>query len=86
MLAEVTRLLPADFWLEQFRINETELHIQGHAEDAQQLIGLLNDSELLEEAEFRGQVRTDQRTGKERFTTFAQIVTPGDRDEDPAGS
>lgn len=86
VLAEVTRVLPADFWLDQFRINGTELNIQGQADDAQRLIGLLNESELIEEAEFRGRVSADRQTGKERFTAHAQIVTPGGRDEDPSGS
>lgn len=86
VLAEVTRIIPGDIWLQQFRINGTELHIQGQAERSQRLIELINDSPLLDEAEFRGAITTDSNTGKERFNTYAQIETPGGEDADPSGS
>lgn len=86
VLAEVTRILPEDIWLQQFRIEGTELHIQGQADRSQRLIELINNSGLLREAEFRGSITTDSNTGKERFNTYAQIETPGGQDEDPSGS
>ncbi|QOC23047.1 PilN domain-containing protein [Wenzhouxiangella sp. AB-CW3] len=75
VLDEVTRLLPDDIWLQQLQVRDNELHMQGLADGSQRLIDLINDSELLDDAEFRGSVNVDQATGRERFATRAQIQT-----------
>lgn len=85
VLAEVTRILPDDIWLQQFRIQGRELMIQGLAEGAQRLIELVNASELLDDAEFRGAINVDPATGRERFNAAAVIQAHRGRDETPAG-
>ncbi len=87
VLAEVTDLIPDEIWLQRFTISDNQLQIQGLADGSQQLIELLNDSALLDDAEFRGSVSVDSVTGKERFTTHARIQGRGDRaDADSTGS
>lgn len=81
LLAELTRLLPDDIWLQRFQVQGEELTVQGLTDGSQRVIGLLNESELLEDAEFRGQTTMDPRTGRERFTTTARVEI--DRDDAP---
>lgn len=73
VLDEVTRVLPDDIWLQQLQVRGDELMMQGLADGSQRLIGLINDSELLEDAEFRGSINTDPATGRERFNARARI-------------
>ncbi len=73
VLAEVTRILPDDIWLQQLQVRGNELMMQGLADGSQRLIELINDSELLADAEFRGSVNVDPATGRERFNAMAQI-------------
>lgn len=75
VLDEVTRLLPDNMWLQQLRVSGDELQVQGLAEGSQQLIELINDSELFDEAEFRGSVSIDPTSGRERFNARARIET-----------
>lgn len=89
LLAEVTRLLPDDIWLQRFQLQGEQLTVQGLTDGSQRIIGLLNESELLDDTEFRGQTTMDTRSGRERFTTTARVAT-GARiemlDPDPADS
>ncbi len=73
VLAEVTRILPDDIWLQQLQVRGNELMMQGLADGSQRLIELINDSELLTDAEFRGSVNVDPASGRERFNAMAQI-------------
>ncbi len=75
VLDEVTRALPDDIWLQQLQVRGNELMMQGQADGSQRLIELINDSELLDDAEFRGSVNVDPNTGRERFNAQAQIRT-----------
>lgn len=86
VLAEVTDLVPDDIWLQRFTISGNELQMQGLADGSQRLIELINESPLLDDAEFRGTVSVDSVSGMERFTTHAQIQSRGGTDADPAGS
>lgn len=86
VLAEVTEILPDNIWLQQFRIQGRELMIQGLADGAQRLIELVNDSELLDNAEFRGAINVDPASGRERFNAAAVIQPRRERDETPAGT
>ena len=73
LLAEATRLLPDDIWLQRFQIQGRELTVQGLTNGSQRVIGLLNESELLGDTEIRGNITMDPVTGKERFTTSSQV-------------
>jgi len=77
VLDEVTRVLPDDIWLQQLQVRGNELMMQGLADGSQRLIELINDSELLTDAEFRGSVNVDPNSGRERFNAQAKIQTTG---------
>ena len=51
--------------------------MQGKSKNAQQLIELVNRSDLLESAAFRGSTRLDARSGLEIFEINADITNPG---------
>ncbi|WP_376692654.1 PilN domain-containing protein [Wenzhouxiangella sp. EGI_FJ10409] len=86
VLDEITRIMPDDIWLTQLRMQGTELMLQGQADQSQRLIELINDSELLSDAEFRGSVSIDPGSGKERFNAQARIETKGGARATAAGS
>ncbi|MDX1626143.1 MAG: PilN domain-containing protein [Wenzhouxiangellaceae bacterium] len=75
LLAEVTRRLPDDIWLQRFQLQDGELTVQGLTEGSQRVVGLLGESPLLESPEIRGMINIDPATGKERFTTTAAVVS-----------
>ena len=75
VLDEVTKVLPDDIWLQQLQVRGNELMMQGLADGSQRLIELINNSDLLDEAEFRGSINIDPATGRERFNAMAQIKT-----------
>src|SRR6056297_62516 len=74
LLAETTRLLPDDIWLQRFQLQGQEMTVQGLTNGSQRVIGLLNESELLDDTEIRGNITMDPRSGKERFTTTSQVA------------
>lgn len=80
LLADVTRILPDDTFLERLVISKTSVQIQGKSRNAQQLIELVNRSDYLESAAFRGSTRLDARSGLEIFEINAQITNPGGGD------
>ena len=77
VIDEVTRILPNDMWVSQFRMQGNELMLQGQADQAQRLIEIINDSGLLGDAEFQGPVSIDPGSGRERFRARASIETTG---------
>lgn len=77
VLDEVTRVLPDDIWLQRMQVSGDELTMQGLADGSQRLIELINDSELLTDAEFRGSVNIDPASGRERFNALARVRTGG---------
>ncbi|MEJ2385213.1 MAG: PilN domain-containing protein [Xanthomonadales bacterium] len=76
LLADITRILPDDTYLTRLVIGKTNVQLQGQSENAQQLIELVNDSDYMEAAAFRGSTRLDARTGLEIFEISAQITNP----------
>lgn len=86
VLDEVTRALPDDIWLIQMQIRGEELHLQGLADGSQRLIELVNDTEMLDDAEFRGSVSIDPNSGRERFNVRARIEPTGEARAAAAGS
>jgi len=77
LLADVTRILPDDTYLERLVIGQSTVQMQGKSQNAQQLIERVNQSPLLEDASFRGSTRLDARTGLEVFEVNAQVVGQG---------
>jgi general secretion pathway protein L len=77
VLADITRILPDDTYLDRMVISKTSVQMQGKSQNAQQLIELVNESPLLEEASFRGSTRLDARSGLEIFEVNANVVKIG---------
>lgn len=77
ILADVTRTLPDDTYLDRLVIGPATVQMQGKSQNAQQLIEQVNESPLMEAASFRGSTRLDARTGLEIFEINA-VVTPED--------
>jgi general secretion pathway protein L len=78
LLADITRLLPDDTYLDRLVISETSVQMQGKSQNAQRLIELVNESELLDDASFRGSTRLDARSGLEIFEINANISGTGE--------
>ncbi len=74
MLAELTRLLPSDTFLDRLSMQEDTIQMQGKSDNAQSLIELINDSEFFSSASFRGPTRLDNRSGKEIFDLSVKIT------------
>ena len=77
VLADITRILPDDTFLDRLVITNTSVQMQGKSKNAQQLIELVNESNLLDDAEFRGSTRLDTRSGLEIFEVNAEVVKVG---------
>ena len=71
MLAELTRILPDNTYLDRLSMNEGTTQMQGKSGNAQSLIELINNSPQFENASFRGPTRLDNRSGKEIFDLSA---------------
>jgi general secretion pathway protein L len=74
LLDELARRVPDNSWVAQFRAEGDELVLSGYSPHASALIGLLEDSEMLEQVRFGSPVTFDQRIGAERFTLSAAIT------------
>lgn len=74
LLADITRLLPDDTYLDRLVIGRTNVQLQGKSANAQQLIEKVNESPYLTAAAFRGSTRLDARSGLEIFEINAQIA------------
>jgi general secretion pathway protein L len=74
LLADITRILPDDTYLDRLVISKSSVQLQGKSQNAQQLIELVNESALLGDASFRGSTRLDARTGLEIFEVNAEVL------------
>jgi len=77
VLADITRILPDDTYLDRLVITKSSVQMQGKSQNAQQLIELVNESPLLDEAAFRGSTRLDARSGLEIFEVNANVAKIG---------
>lgn len=84
VLADVTRTLPDDTYLDRLAVGQNTVQMQGKSHNAQQLIERVNQSALMDAAAFRGSTRLDARSGLEVFEINANI-TPGVSDGEGAG-
>lgn len=86
VLDEVSRILPQDMWLNQMQVRGDELQMMGLADGSERLIEIVNNSQLLNDAEFRGSINVDPNTGQERFNARATINRRGVQDATAARS
>ncbi len=73
VLAEVTRLVPDDTWLERLSFVGTQVQLQGQSARADKLIAILTESNCLTNPQFQGIITPDGATGKERFSLAADL-------------
>jgi len=83
LLADLTRRLPDDTWLEKVAINGGQVVLIGQSAHASALVGMLQDSPLIHKPTLTGSVQSDPRTGKERFTLTA-VVAGSDAEKEAA--
>ena len=74
VLAELTRLIPDQAYVEQLDVREGELNLRGLAATPSDLIALLDRSPLFRKPEFRSPVTQDARLGLERFQLSAEVA------------
>ncbi len=84
VLDELTRILPDGTWLRQFKIKDREVRISGFSQAASNLIGLIEQSLMFENARFTSPVTQDRREGLERFNVAADLAQGGAEDGPPA--
>lgn len=77
VLAELTRILPQDTYLDRLSMHAETTQLQGKSDNAQSLIELVNASPYFESASFRGPTRMDSRSRKEIFDLTASNRTRG---------
>jgi general secretion pathway protein L len=73
-LAELTRILPEDTYLDRLSMHAGNIQMQGKSSNAQSLIEIINDSSYFENASFRGPTRLDTRSRKEIFDLSANNI------------
>jgi general secretion pathway protein L len=74
MLAEITRILPQNTYLDRLSLHAETVQVQGKSVNAQNLIELVNASPHFENASFRGPTRLDSRSRKEIFDLSASTI------------
>jgi general secretion pathway protein L len=72
LLDEVTRILPDNTWLQQLDIHGMEVSMQGTTSSSAKLIGLFEQSALLENASFKSPL-VKGRDNEERFQLAAEL-------------
>lgn len=85
LLNEITRVVPDDTYLQRLIIKECEAQLQGLSGSAQKLIELVNQSEFLSGASFRGPISIDPRTNRERFNLVANLECEEQESETTTG-
>ena len=79
LLDEITRLLPDDTWVSQFRLQGDQLSLSGYSPAASTLIGKLEDSPVLAQVRFAAPVTLDPKLGMERFNLLALVAVEESR-------
>jgi general secretion pathway protein L len=73
ILAEVTRTLPDGTYLDRLVVGDKSVVMQGKSGNAQQLIELVNRSEMFDAAAFQGSTRLDGPSGLEVFEVTSAL-------------
>jgi general secretion pathway protein L len=84
VLGDLSERMPDDTWLERMTFREATLEIAGQSDESTKLIAVLQDSKVLVNPAFMGQISPDARTGKERFTLGARYELRPGADDPPA--
>jgi general secretion pathway protein L len=74
VLAELTRVIPDQAYVEQLDVRDGELNLRGLATTPSDLIAVLEQSGLFRKPEFRAPVTQDPRLGLERFQLSAKVA------------
>jgi general secretion pathway protein L len=77
LLNEISRLLPDHTWVVQFSWHEGGVSLSGYSKEPSALIGLLEQSEMLDSVRFNSPVTLDQRLGLHRFNLAASVLGRG---------
>lgn len=75
ILDELSRRLPDHTWLDRLYISGDRVNLQGQSAQAAGLIDLLTESQLLADPGFKGVIKADPATGKQRFYVTARLRT-----------
>jgi general secretion pathway protein L len=87
ILAELTRRLPADTYLEKLTVEDGRITLIGLSAHASDLVGRLEGSPLWRAPALAGAVQPDPRAGRDRFTLVADVADrPGAPARAAAGS
>lgn len=78
VLAELTRLIPDQAYVDHLYLRDAEVQMQGFAQTASDLIGLLEQSPLFEAPQFRSPVTRDSRSDLERFHISVELAAMED--------
>ena len=74
VLAEVTRVVPDQAYLLRLDWQDGSLQLEGLAEGAASLVGLLDRSPMFGAPQFRSPVTPDRRTALERFHVAVELT------------
>ena len=77
ILAEITRVVPDQAYLQQLDWQDGTLQIQGMAEGAAALIAILDGSPMFGAPQFRSPVTPDRRTELEQFHVSVELTAEG---------
>lgn len=72
ILDELTRLLPDSTWLSRFELIGERVRLDGESAEASALIGLLEQSQTLENVSYASPITSNPRTQKDRFSLVAE--------------
>ncbi len=74
ILEELTKILPDDTWLNRLIIRNGEVQLHGESDTATSIIQLIENSGLLQDAQFRSPVTQNNITNKDKFHVSATLV------------
>lgn len=77
ILRELTEMIPETAWIRDFSLTDNKIRINGEAETAAELIGLLENSPLFQDVVFRSAI-VRQKQGQERFQIEMELEPQGE--------
>lgn len=80
LIAEMTKVLPDDTWLNRLIIRDKEIQITGESASATSIIKYIEDSVYFDNANFRSPISRNSRSNKDRFNINARVNTEADND------
>ncbi|EKE75971.1 PilN domain-containing protein [Gallaecimonas xiamenensis] len=73
LLKELTQRIPQHTWISRLEVKDQELRLLGESADASTLVGLMEQSPLLQDARFISPVTVNPRSQRERFALTAKL-------------